>query len=107
MDKLLAFRKFLLEDVDFSSFPPITRYFKGLPCVTFEGILIDIDTKIQMHALTSAYNIRAVGSLAAESMVGILQAMYPNPQVSIKARDVPGLMSTAVEIMTCKSNQNR
>jgi hypothetical protein len=107
VEKLVAFRSFLLQDVDFSSFPPNTRYFKGVPCVTFEGLLMDIDTKLQLYALTPSYSIRSVGSLAAETTVGLLQAMYPNPQVSIKARDVPSLMATAVEIMTCKSNPDR
>jgi hypothetical protein len=50
---------------------------------------IDIDTKLQMHGMTNTYNIRSVGSLAAETTVGVLQTLNPNSQVSIKARDVP------------------
>jgi hypothetical protein len=45
---------------------------------------IDIDTKLQMHGMTNTYNIRSVGSLAAETTVGVLQTLNPNSQVSIK-----------------------
>ena len=68
---------------------------------------IDIDTKIQMYGITGSYNIRSVGSLAAETTVGVLQSLSPVSQVSIKARDVPALMSTLVEVMTCKINTDR
>ncbi|VDI64590.1 Hypothetical predicted protein [Mytilus galloprovincialis] len=104
---LVEMRNFLLKDLDFSKFPPYTRYFKGIPCVTFEGMMIDIDSKIQLHTMANGYNIRSVGSLAAETTVGVLQAMYPTSQVSIKARDVPELISSVVEVMTCKSNPDR
>ena len=75
--------------------------------VTFEGMPIDIDSKIQLHTLTDKYSISPVGSLAAETTVGLLQTLYPTTQVSIKARDVPTLMSSVVEVMTCKSNSKR
>lgn len=54
-------RTFLLDSIDFTKFPPVNRYFKGIPSVTFEGMLIDTDSKIQLHGLTNTYNIRAVG----------------------------------------------
>lgn len=104
---LLSMRDFLLDGVNFSKFPPHGMYIGGIPVVTFEGMMLDIDTKLQLYGITDNYNIRAVGSLAAETTVGILQAHYPNPQVSIKARDVPTLMSSVIEVMTCKSNPNR
>lgn len=96
-----------MDGVDFSVFPPVERYIKDIPIITYEGILMDIDTKLQMYTIVAPYNIRSVESLAAETTVGILQSLYPNNQVSIKARDVPGLMSSVVEDMTCKLNPNR
>ena len=104
---LIRMRKFLLKDVDFGYFPPPGRYINKIPTVTFDGILVDIDTKLQMYAITGPYNIRSVGSLAAETMVGVLQQMSPTTGVSIKARDVPSLMSSVVEVMTCKTNSDR
>ena len=104
---LLEMRDFLLEGVDFSTYPPVGRYIKGIPIVTYEGLLMDIDTKLQMYSIVGPYNIRSVGSLAAETTVGVLQALYPINQVSIKARDVPGLMTSVVEVMTCKLDPDR
>jgi hypothetical protein len=100
-------RKSLLDGVNFTKFPPYGKYIEGIPAVTFEGMMLDIDTKIQLHLMTDTYNIRGVGSLAAETTIGILQAMYPTIQVSIKARDVPSLISSVIEVMTCKCNPNR
>ena len=107
INKLIQMRNFLLTDVNFNLFPPPGRYINKIPIVTFEGLLIDIDTKLQLHGFCGPYNIRSVGSLAAETMVGILQEMNPTQSVSIKARDVPTLISTVVEVMTCKINPRR
>ena len=104
---LINMRNFLLDGVSFGTFPPASRFQKGIPVITFEGMLMDIDSKLQMYGMTGSYNIRTVGSLAAETTVGILQSLYPTNQVSIKARDVPSLISTVVEVMTCKINPNR
>ena len=105
--KLIAMRQFLLKNVDFSQFPPAGRYINGIPTVTYEGLLIDIDTKLQMYNITDTFNIRSVGSLAAETTVGVLQDLYPTSQVSIKARDVPSLMRSVVDVMACKCNPQR
>ena len=107
INDLVRMRNFLLKDVNFGKFPPPGRYINKVPTVTFEGILVDIDTKLQMYAITGPYNIRSVGSLAAETMVGVLQEMNPTTGVSIKARDVPSLISSVVEVMTCKINPDR
>ena len=96
-----------MEGVDFGIFPPVTRYFKGVPVVTYEGILLDIDSKLQLYGISGSYNVRSVGSLAAETTVGVLQSLNSTSQVSIKAVDVPKLMSTAVEVMTYKLNPDR
>ena len=107
VEHLLSMRDFLLKGVNFSKFPPYGQYIEGIPVVTFDGMMLDIDTKMQLYGLTDTYNMRAVGSLATEKTVGILQVMYPNPQVSIKARDVPSLISSVVEVMTCNCSPKR
>ena len=63
-----------------------------------------IDTKLQLYGITDGYNIRSVGSLAAETTVGLLQSLNPHSQVSIKAVDVPSIVT---EVMTCKVNLDR
>ncbi|XP_033725248.1 uncharacterized protein LOC117315212 [Pecten maximus] len=107
VQKLLEMRDFLLTGIDFGQFPPPGRYIKQIPIVTFEGMCIDIDTKLQMYGMAGTYNIRSVESLAAETTVGILQSLSPISQVPIKARDVPSLMSNVAEVMTCKMSTDR
>ena len=69
--------------------------------------LTTTDTKLQLNG-TDGYNyIKSVGSLAAETTVGLLQSLNPHSQVSIKAVDVPSLMSIVTEVMTCKVNLDR
>ena len=107
VQKLINMRDFLLGGVDFGVFPPQRQYIKGIPVVTFQGLCIDIDTKLQMYGIAGTYNIRSVGSLAAETTVGVLQTLNPVSQVSIKARDVPVLMASVVEVMTTQLNHDR
>lgn len=64
-------RNLLLDGVVFSVFPPVGRYIKGVPIIIYEGILLDIDSKLQMFAIVGSYNIRSVGSLAAETTVTV------------------------------------
>lgn len=54
-------RTCLLGDTDFGKFPPQKRYINGIPVVTFQGMCIDIDTKIQMYGITGSYNVSNVG----------------------------------------------
>jgi hypothetical protein len=61
-----------------TEFPIKGRYIKGIPLVSYEGISIDIETKIQMYAMTESYNMRTIGGLAAETMVGIFQSLKPH-----------------------------
>ena len=81
------------------------RYFNGIPVVTFQGMCIYIQCRFKnTNGITGLYTIRNVGSLAAETTVGVLQSLSPVSQVSIKTRDFTVLMSTLVEVMTCKLN---
>jgi hypothetical protein len=97
-------RQLLLQGVNFEQFPPHTLYVQNIPVVTFEGLLIDIDSKVQLYSICGPYNI---GSLAAETTLGILQSLNPVSSVSIKAVDVPRLMATTIEVMTCKLDPDR
>lgn len=100
-------RQFLLGDTDFELFPSKRWYINSVPVITFQGMCSDIDTKIQMYGMTGSYNVRSVGSLAVETTVGVLQSLSPVSQVSIKARNVPALVLSLVEVMTCKINTER
>lgn len=103
----LNMRNLLLDGTSFSTFPPDFRYIKGVPIITFEGMVMGIDTKLQMYSIAGPYNVRTVGSLSAETCVGILQDMNPSGAVSVKAADVPQIMSTVAEVMTYKMDPER
>jgi hypothetical protein len=107
VQKLLEMRQLLLQGVNFEQFPTPTLYVQNIPVVTFEGLLIDIDSKLQLYSICGPYNIRSVGSLVTETTVGILQSLNPVSSVSIKAVDVPRLMATTIEVMTCKLDPDR
>ena len=48
----LALRDWLLQDVDFSKFPPYGAYVKDIPIVLFEGLLTKIERKLQLFPFT-------------------------------------------------------
>lgn len=56
-----ALRKWLLEGYDASTFPPPTRYIKGIPIQTFEAFVIHIERKVQIYPLCGGhYNTRGI-----------------------------------------------
>ena len=44
---------FLLEDISFTQFPPYGSHIRGIPYVMFEGLMTNIDRRIQMHAIVA------------------------------------------------------
>jgi hypothetical protein len=48
---------------------------KGIPQVMFEGLMTNIDQHIQLFSFVrnQAYNVRALGSLEAENLIGEFQ----------------------------------
>ena len=75
--------------------------------IGFEGFLTDIDTKIQLYSLCGSYCVRTASSLPAETCVGGIQDMNLNNSMSVKAKDIPRIMSAVTEVMTYRCNPNR
>ena len=73
---LLTMRKHLLSMFNFGIYPPHGNNVNGLPMTQFEGILCNIDRRIQLYAMTdkSTYNQRAVSSLDSETFFSGFQA---------------------------------
>ena len=103
----LDLKEYLLEDVAFSVMPPLTQFVKGFSTIAFEGFLTGINTKLQLYALCGSYCVRTASSLPAETCVGGIQDMNVNNTPSVKAKDVPRIMSSLAELMTYKCNPNR
>ncbi|KAH3752314.1 hypothetical protein DPMN_186930 [Dreissena polymorpha] len=70
----LKLKAWLMNRYDFAAFPPPSQYVKGIPRVTFEGLVCSIDAHILLYRLVkgSAYNWRSVSTLVAENFMGEL-----------------------------------
>ncbi len=106
----VAFREFLMDSVDFSTFPPFGMYVKGMPRQMYEGFLQSIDTHLQLYGVVKGgtYNARSVSSLANETFFGEMAELEPTKLGCPKATHCPRLVSTVTEIMHYRNNpQNR
>ena len=69
-DKLLSYSKL-------GQFPPVGLYVADMPITQYEGIMCNIDRRIQMYAISSTgtYNQRSVSSLDSENIFGAFQVI--------------------------------
>ena len=74
---MMVFGELLTWDIDFSSFPPPVNYIKGIPVVTYEGILMNNAHRYNLyyHLKDGYYNQRAFSTLDVENVFGDLTAM--------------------------------
>ena len=72
---MMKMRQKLLSYFRFGQFPPHSSSVADLPITQFEGILGNIDRRLQLYAITSkcAYNQRAVSTLDSENIFGAFQ----------------------------------
>jgi hypothetical protein len=66
---LLEMRTYLLGFFKTWHFPPVGSYVAGMPMAQFEGILCNVDRRLQLYAMVkeSSYNQRSVTSLDSET----------------------------------------
>jgi hypothetical protein len=105
----LALKNWVLEGVSFSEFPPPCAYIKNIPIVLFEGLLTNIERKIQLYtfAKSGTYNVRSVGSLDIENFFGTFQDIDPKGTGVLRPDDIPMALSVAAELMDAKLDANR
>ena len=72
---LLNMRTFLLCHYNACDFPHPDKFIRGLPYTQFEGMLTNIDARLQMYLATQrqTYNHRSLSSLDCETFFGSLQ----------------------------------
>ena len=70
---MLDMRSFLLQFYTPGTFPPPGLHMAGLPITQYEGILSNIDRRLQLYAMAGSYNQRYVSSLDSETMFGSFQ----------------------------------
>ena len=51
VNRWISMHNFLLKDVDFNSFPMPSTHVKGIPYITFEGILQGISTRLSLYGI--------------------------------------------------------
>lgn len=80
VQRSLRFREWLLQGYKFEEFPPRTQYVKGIPRVTYEGLVCSIDAHILLYAICKggAFNWRSVSTLVAENFMGELAERSQN-----------------------------
>ena len=87
INRWLNLKEYLLQGVEFTTFPPPSLYIKGLSLIAFEGFLTGIDTKIQLYSTCGSYCVRTASSLPAETCVGgIKDIVHINNSVSVKLK---------------------
>jgi hypothetical protein len=93
----------------FSRFPPYGAYIKDIPIVLYEGLLTNIERKIQLFPFTKqgSYNVRAIGSLDIENFFGTFQDLDPRGTGVLTPSDIPTALSVAIELLDAKLNPNR
>ena len=105
----MRMRKLLLQTVNLAEFPPAGMHVAGMPIVMFEGILTNIDRRIQLYAVTpnNTYNVRAPTSLDAENLFCHFRDLDPKSTGVLMVDDIPSALETASYVMQMKLNPER
>ena len=93
----MRMREWLLRKVNLGTFPPPGSHVNTIPIVMFEGILTNIDRKIQLHSAVKSegYNVRSVSSLDSETFFGSFQDLDPKGSGVLMPDDIPKAIETA------------
>lgn len=105
VERLVKMRVWLLNKVRFDTFPPPGSHVKGFSLTWYEGMMHNIDTRLQLYGLLpGGYCQRSIGTLAAESFFGDLTEMDQTKLGCPKAIHIPRLISTVTEINHYRHN---
>ena len=109
VNNLWAFYAYLTKDIDFDRFPGYTQYVKGIPIITFAGILQNISVRLSLYTVSKfgTYNHRSVSSLVCESFFSTMASKDPGKTGCPKALDVPKIMSDMITIEEYKQDSLR
>ncbi len=102
-----ALHDWLLDGVDFSSFPPYGSHIKDIPVKLYEGLLTNIERHLQLHACVPSYNVRAIGSLDGENFYSQFQDLDPKGSGVLNPDDIPQCIGTSVELLSTRLSTER
>ena len=107
---LYEMHMFLNEQVNFDKLPfNHNCYVEGMPIQTFEAILQNISTRIQLYkfASNSHYNTRSISTLSNESFFSDLPCDLIKSHGYPKACNIPHVMGHVVTLNYFKYNPNK
>ena len=109
MRRRIALRNFLLKDVCLSSFPPYGSHVHGIPLTMFEGLLTNIDRRLQLYAIArnGSYNVRTPTTLDSENFFSGFQTLDPKGSGVLFADDIPKAMETSAFILKTRVDPYR
>ncbi|CAG2230153.1 unnamed protein product [Mytilus edulis] len=109
LQKMLDIRSYLLPFLRTGHFPPQGAYIAGLPIAQFEGILSNVDRRIQLYSMTTlqTYNQRAITSLDSETFFSGFQDYDPKGTGVLRADDIPTALGAAVYLYKQRLDPNR
>ena len=102
---------FLMQDVNFNGYPSKLshRHFRGMPMTTYEALLQNINTRIQLyqyaHGIT--YNACSISMLTNESFFSDLTRLDRESPFYPKACSVPKLVGKVVQLNYYKHKTNK
>ncbi|VDI03707.1 Hypothetical predicted protein [Mytilus galloprovincialis] len=106
---LLAMRDKLLPYLHVGHFPPPGAYVASLPMAQFEGILSNVDRRLQLYGMVQrgSYNQRAVTSLDSETFFSGFQDYDPKGTGVLRPDDIPTALGAAVCLFSQRMDSNR
>lgn len=109
IDRFLAMHFYLTRNNNFNTFPPPSTHYRGIPIVTYEGILQNISTRLSLYQLArgNKYNHRAISTLGVESFFSDLSRVDFTQTGCPKACQIPKIMSAVCEVNNHKHNPSK
>ena len=106
---LIQMNNYMLSFYDSSYFPMNKMHVKSLPSTTFQAILQNISTRIQLYTLSAkkTYNHRTISTLAVESMFSSLSTLCQNSSSIPLAVKIPRYISKMTQFTTIQQNPNK
>ena len=109
LTSLVQMNNYMLQFYKAEHFPMKTTHVGGLPSTTFQAILQNISTRIQLYHISEkkTYNHRAVSTLAVESMFSNLTTLSrPTSGIPLAAK-IPRYISMMTQMTTTMANPNK
>ena len=109
LTSLVEMNNYMLKFYKAEHFPMKTTHVAGLPSTTFQAILQNISTRIQLYHISEnkTYNHRAISTLAVESMFSNLTTLSrPTSGIPLAAK-IPRYISMMTQLTTTMANPNK